>query len=362
MSQPVGILTFHNGPNYGAFMQAWHLREAVKKLGVEAFAINYLHSTHVEHNKQSRPITNLSSLKHWIHWRAKRAPFRGIADSLCRDPFTTDTAKVPWTSYRGILVGSDVVLDFQNPDFGRDPAYFGALPEQSQTPFATYAASCGKADVEADLPDFVHGLKRFTALGVRDRTTHRLVSRATARDATLVVDPTWLGDDPPPRVKKRPKQPYVVVYGASVGDVLGPALSAYCKKRGLLLVSAAARCRWADLKLRSLHPFDWVDLIRGAEATVISGLHGTLYSIKYGKPFILVNNESTNQKVRLALEKTGQGFRLFERSSLNSEVLGLLEKGGGQIPEVPAHWIQESKAFLEASLSFTDSRNESQEQ
>jgi hypothetical protein len=352
MRSPIGILTFHNGPNYGAFMQAWHLREAVRNLGEEAYIINYLHPDHVAHNTQSSPIRSLSSLKSWFHWRAKRAPFRGIADALCREPFTSNAAEVPWNQYRGILVGSDVVLDFQNPDFGRDPAYFGSLPGQGDTPFAAYAASCGKADADAELPAFVDGLRRFTSLGVRDRTTHRLVMRATGRDATLVVDPTWLGDDPPPQRKQRPGKPYVVVYGASVGNVLGPVLSTYCKKHGFLLVSAAARCPWADITLRSLHPFDWVDLIRGAEACVISGLHGTLYSIKYNKPFILVNNESTNQKVRLALERTGQGFRLLERAQLNVETIGLLEPEGGALPDLPTDWIAQSKDFLADSFAF----------
>lgn len=352
MTKPVGILTFHNGPNYGAFMQAWHLREAVRNLGQEAHTINYLHPTHVEHNRQYRPVRSLSSLKHWYHWRAKRAPFRGIADKLCRDPFTTDPARVPWTDYRGILVGSDVVFDFQNPDFGQDPAYFGALPVQNQTPFAAYAASCGKAQVEGELPEFVRGLERFTSLGVRDRTTHRLVERVTGRDSALVVDPTWLGADPPPLRRKRPGKPYLVVYGASLGKAFGPLLSAYCKKRGLILVSAAAHCPWADITLRSLHPFDWVDLIRGAEASVISGLHGTLYSIKYGKPFILINNESTNQKVRLALENTGQDFRKFERSELDATALDLLESTGGPLPEAPTDWIARSKGFLQEAVAF----------
>jgi hypothetical protein len=361
MHSPIGILTFHNGPNYGAFMQAWHLREAVKCLGEEVYAINYLHPDHVAHNTQSRPIRSLASLKSWFHWRAKRAPFRGLADTLCREPFTTNPNMIPWNQYRGILVGSDVVLDFQNPDFGRDPAYFGVLPGQSDTPFATYAASCGKADADAELPTFVKGLERFTSLGVRDRTTHRLVRRATGRDATLVVDPTWLGDDPPPPRSRRPGKPYIVVYGASVGPVLGPALAAYCKKRGFLLISAAARCPWADTTLRSLHPFDWVDLIRGAEACVISGLHGTLYSIKYNKPFILVNNESTNQKVRLALEKTGQEFRLHERNQLNAETIGLLEPQGGPLPGLPADWINQSKDFLAESICFKAPRIQTQQ-
>jgi hypothetical protein len=95
-----------------------------------------------------------------------------------------------------------------------------------------------------------------------------------------------------------------------------------------------------------------VDLIRGAEATVISGLHGTLYSIKYNKPFILVNNESTNQKVRLALEMTGQEFRKFERPDLSPEITELLEPAGGPVPQAPAAWIEDSRNFLRQAIHF----------
>jgi hypothetical protein len=101
-----------------------------------------------------------------------------------------------------------------------------------------------------------------------------------------------------------------------------------------------------------------VDLIRGAEATVISGLHGTLYSIKYGKPFILVNNESTNQKVRLALEKTGQNFRIFERSELDAAALDLLEPSGGALPQVPVDWVARSQGFLQEAIAFQNRQPE----
>jgi len=77
-----------------------------------------------------------------------------------------------------------------------------------------------------------------------------------------------------------------------------------------------------------------------------------LYSIKYGKPFILINNESTNQKVRLALENTGQDFRKFERPDLDATALDLLESTGGLLPEAPAEWIARSKGFLQEAVAF----------
>jgi hypothetical protein len=352
MSLPIGILTFHNGPNYGGFMQAWHLRHAIQSLGHEVYTVNYLHPIHVRNNTQSQKIRSLGNLKAAIHWHLKRKPFRGLGDSLSQHPFTADPAQVEWNSFRGIVVGSDVIWDFESPEFGNDPAYFGALACQKDVPFAAYAASCGKANVDSPLPHFVGGLKQFTDIGVRDRTTARLVELAAGRQPELVVDPTWLGDDPSPLRSRRPKKPYVMLYAANVGPRFGPALKNWCRRKGYLLVSAAARCPWADITYRCLHPFEWVDLLRGAEATVVSGLHGTLYSIKYNKPFLLVNNEMTHQKSKLALEMTGQEFRRQERDALQPEHLDLLEPEGGMMPSIPYHWVDKSKVFLGRALAF----------
>lgn len=352
MRKKIGILTFHNGPNYGAFMQAWHLRNAIRSQGHDAHTINYLHPTHVGHNTQSPRWNSLNNIKAAIHWHLKRRPFRGLGDSISIHPFTTVPEDAGWRDFQGVVVGSDVVWDFQSPEFGRDPAYFGALPCQQGIPFASYAASCGKAQVDQELPEFVSGLKRFTSIAVRDRTTAKLVELAAGREAELVVDPTWLGEDPAPLRSRRPDRPYVMLYAAAVGPKFGPALKDWCRKKGFLLVSAAARCPWADLTLRSLHPFEWVDLLRGAQATVISGLHGTLYSIKYNKPFLLVNNESTHQKSALALERSGQMFRRHERADLSIQHLDLLEADGGIIPQIPTGWVDESKGYLARALTF----------
>jgi hypothetical protein len=353
MSLPIGILTFHNGPNYGGFMQAWHLRNAIRALGHEAYTVNYLHPIHVQHNNQTRKINGLGDLKAAIHWHLKKRPFRGLGDSLSNQCFSSDPTQVEWNAFRGIVVGSDVVWDFESPEFGNDPAYFGALESQQDVPFAAYAASCGKADVEGALPDFVAGLKQFTSIGVRDRTTAKLVELAAGRQPELVVDPTWLGDDPSPQRTRRPNKPYVMLYAASVGPKFGPMLKEWCRRKGYLLLSAAARCPWADMTYRSLHPFEWVDLLRGAEATVISGLHGTLYSIKYNKPFILVNNEMTHQKSALALEMTNQGYRRIERYALKPEHLDLMEPEGGMVSRIPDHWVDRSRSFLGRALTFS---------
>lgn len=351
MINKTGILTFHNGPNYGAFMQAWHLRTAIRSLGPEASTINYLHATHQESNRRLVAVRNLNTLKVRVHWLLKRYPFRDVEKILCEDPYTSISTEVPWSKYKTLVVGSDVVWDFQDPDFGHDPVYFGMLPEQQECRMISYAASCGPANTENDLPAYCDGLKRFEAFGVRDAASVRLVKRVTGRDATLVVDPTWLQPDPEVSWSRAPRKGYILVYGTSMPPDFAASLRSYCDKAGLKIISAAAGCSVADKTYRVLSPFQWVDLIRRAEGCVIGGLHGTLYSIKYEKPFLLINNARTRQKAQEALAGSGQEFRGILPENVRSEHLELLMKDSVTPAGVPESWRETSWNFLRTALS-----------
>jgi hypothetical protein len=352
----VGVLTYHNGPNFGGFMQAWHLVHAIRACGYDAHAVNYLHPAHHESNQIRIPFRGLGSLKARVFWELKKRGFRNIEPLLCKHPFTTDPASVPWDDFEALVVGSDIVWDYENPAFGHDPAYFGMLPELEGKPIMAYAASCGPANPEGPFPDYVaKGLSRFVALGVRDHATERLVSNASGRECSLVVDPTWLGDDPDPEWSDAPKGRYLFAYGGRFDDSLGPMLRDYCRARGLRLVSALTSCRWADKMYRWLTPFQWAYLFKNAETTAIVGtLHGTLFSMKYGKPFVLVNSAAISPKIAQVLERTGQTFRVFQPGTIRAEDLKMLDAGEAPPPAIPVDWKEESLAFLRQGLQTAD--------
>ncbi len=348
-SKCVGVLTFHNGPNFGGFLQAWHLVSAIRGFGYEAHAVNYLHPRHHRKNTMRVAVRNFSTLKGRIFETLKLRGFGNIEQTICRDPFTTDPAQVPWEDYEALVVGSDIVWDYVHPDFCHDPAYFGMLTELEGKPIVAYAASCGPADPDGPFPDYVRdGLRRFGPIGVRDEATARLVRNACGRDdSTVVVDPTWLGPDPDAEWDGMPKGRYLLAYGGRIDDRTGEMLRDYCRSRRWQLVSALTRCRGADKRYHSLTPFQWAELFKHAEATAIVGtLHGTLFSIKYGRPFVLVSSPLINQKIAGILRRTGQAFRLFEPGALKAEDLRILDPGQAPAPELPAAWRDESRKFL----------------
>lgn len=346
----IGILTFHDGPNYGGFMQAWHLNNAIKKLGLNVTTINYLHHKHNNSNKNIIPIRNLSSLKARIHWELKRFPFRSLGNSLCDHSFTTDAASIPWQSYHRVVVGSDVVWDFETAEFGHDPAYFGGLPEQKGAKLISYAASCGSANVTGPLPDYCSGLNHFIALGVRDQSAAQLAKSITNRDAELVVDPTWLHDDPHDDFGKKIGRKYLLVYGTPLQGEFADELIKMCRSKGWLIISAGAGGSCIDKTYRMLTPFQWVSMIQNAQATIVGGLHGTLYSIKYGKPFILVSRKNSRQKAQYVLETSGQTFRQITPENLTRNHVDLLQPDSHLPSGVPEAWRQNSLKFLSSAL------------
>jgi hypothetical protein len=349
----VGVLTFHNGPNYGGFMQAWHMVHAVRSLGPDCHAVNYLHPSHVESNKVKVPINGIKALRARAYWFLRRLPFRGLGDTLCAEPFTNNPDLVRWAEFDRLLVGSDIVWDYQDHKFGHDPVYFGSHPKQAGIPISSYAASCGPVDIGKEIPDYVcTGLKRFSSIGVRDSTTKAMVSKACNRESEIVVDPTWLGDDPVIEWKGAPKEPYVLLYGGGVDESRAQTIIQYCQLRGLKIVSAATPYKFSHKVYRMLTPFQWVHLFRNAAATVVGTMHGALYSIKYEKPFVVISNPRIASKLENILLRTNQTFRLFKPQGGAPFDANLLDWNPEVNPTISMDWKNESLQFLRTAIGL----------
>jgi hypothetical protein len=351
----IGILTFHRGPNYGGYLQAWHLREAVRRLGHHAELINYQNPSL---RASERPILHNyhpGTLRHAFRSWLKCRPFHSLVKNFSPFPFTTDPAAVPWGDFDTIIVGSDVVWDFQTPHFGHDPTYFGAQASQQNTRFISYAASCGPANPNGQVPDWVkQGLRRFSAISVRDASTQELAMQATGATPELVVDPTWLNEDQAPLRSIAPHQPYLLLYGNCLDATRAAELRKFCRKRGWIIVGAACEWKYADITLNGFDPFQWVELFQNAQAIVTATLHGLLYSIKSRKPFLMVSMPAAANKSRTVLERVGALDRLVDPAEcFGDHRLELLATPESPVPDSP--WIEASRNYLSKALSSTPS-------
>ena len=347
-----GILTFHRGPNYGGFLQAWHMREAVRSLGHDATLVNYQCARHHDAERVRFRGIKPKQLKGLALHYLKSRPFTQPVNSLSNFPFTSDPYAVPWKNFASVVVGADVVWNFTNHTHGNDPVFFGADPAQQDTRFIAYAPSCGDTPADADLPDYVSdGLRRFASIHVRDETTAALVERATGTRPKLVVDPTWLQDDPDAPCRKIPHDlKYALVYGQGATGARAKILGDHCRKRGLSIVSAAFPCEATTHRLYSIDPFEWADLFRRAECVVTSTFHGLLYAIKYHKPVIFMDRPASRAKSSLVIDRCGLQDRVVEEGHPFAPAHldhCLTQAGGCEIPEA---WRQQSLERLRKSL------------
>jgi hypothetical protein len=348
----IGILTFHHGPNYGGFLQAWHMKEALRSLGHDATVINYQgvihHGAERVRMRGLRPKDLKGFALHWMKTKPFAKPVAGLSDH----PFETDPARIGWKGFDRIIVGADVVWDFANSVHGCNPAYFGALPEQEGASFAAYAPSCGDTPADGEIPGYVReGLARFRSIQVRDEATATLVERATGTRPPLVVDPTWLQDDPAANCGKVPHGlRYALVYGQGATGARADVIGTFAKKRGLSVVSAAFPCEATTHRLFSIDPFEWPDLFRRAECVITSTFHGLLYAIKYNKPVIFMSRKASRSKSQLVIDRCGLHDRVVgEGQPFDPEQLdrALSPENPTQPPEA---WIRESKDAMRRAL------------
>ena len=348
----VGILTFHRGPNYGGYMQAWHMREAIRSFGHDATLINYQNARH--HAAEQIRLRGLSpsAVKGLVLHTLKSLPFRPYVRELSEYPFTTDPREVPWQEFDRVVVGSDVVWNFTHGTHGLDPVFFGADSSQANVPFMAFAPSCGESSPDGELPEYVsRGLKRFESIQVRDEATATLVEKTTGTRPPLVVDPTWLQDDPVVTCGKIPKNlKYALVYGQGATGTRARQLGDYCRKRGLKIVSAASPCEVSTHRLYSIDPFEWADLFRRAECVITSTFHGLLYAIKHNMPLIFMSRDASRSKSAIAIDRCGLHDCVIEEGQqFDSDHLChcLTQADGCEIPE---DWRKQSLALLREAV------------
>lgn len=353
MARRTGILTFHRGPNYGGYLQAWHLREAVRGLGHDCEVINYQNRVHEEFERIRLRGGHPREFVRYLRLRGKETGFPAAVADLAPGPVVTGADAVNWSTYDKIIVGSDIVWDYTNPNLGSDPVYFGAHPGQRECAMLSYAASCGESPGGAEVPAWVqHGLARFQQLGVRDEATCQLVQDYGSVEPVMVVDPTWLQDDPHHDWNQLPGKPYVLVYGGALNRERGESLRDYCRSNGLTLVGASSGWGMVDRMYNGITPWQWVELYRNATAVVTATLHGLLYAIKFRKPFLMVRLGPASAKSKTVIERTNCQDRIVGPES--SFDMPALERALGEAfssgPDIQ-DWIDGSRGFLASALS-----------
>lgn len=146
--------------------------------------------------------------------------------------------------------------------------------------------------------DFAESLNTFEYLSVREEKGAEIIQKLIGRKAEVVLDPTlmvevseWRKLEKKLKLKNR-KKPYILKY--FIGDQAEENVKAICelsRKKGMDIYEMLDE---NDKDLYSAGPREFLYLIDHAELICTDSFHATVFSILFGKPFVVFDRKEDN--------------------------------------------------------------------
>lgn len=316
----VAILTQPLGANYGGILQAFALQYVLREMGHQPITID-------RRGSQDRLRALASLAKGGLLWmagrqrRVRRWPSPKESEVICRhtNRFVSEhiTTSVPISTtdqlrsyaeeegFDAYIVGSDQV--WRKAYSPCMPNYFlDFLPEESQAKRIAYAASFGIGTwefTEAETQLYSRLAKRFDLISVREDSAVDLCREHLGVDAIHVLDPTMLVD-----MSVYEELAMSKYANPSKGDLFCYILDRTLEKSRLVRETAEERGLTpfeilpreyrnlppgADLSTVVMPPVEqWLRSFMDAKFVITDSFHGTVFSILFEKPCIVIQNSS----------------------------------------------------------------------
>ena len=360
----IGIIThFNKSTNYGGVLQAYALTKKLEILGYDAEQISYIACIK---NLNSSPKCNSNPIKKSIIKRCfhsakarlknfmfycqnkkrkkiitnKQNCFKNWTDENVKSSkviYNHENIKDSLNVYDSFITGSDQVWNYN----WYDKNYFLDFVDEAKTKIS-YAASLGHNSIPKNAEEvFENHLKSFDAISVREENMVDLLQPISPTKVEWVVDPVFLLDkkDWENVATNNPceKQKYIFCYFLGTNKKERQIALSYARKRGLkiivignLLIAYREKLdeSFADIKIKSVNPGDFLSLIKNAECVFTDSFHATAFSLIFEKQFFVFNrykDGGMNDRIKSVLNLFNLGKRFCEGEKENKEYVNSLE-------------------------------------
>lgn len=268
------VTLFDEYPNFGSFLQAFALQKSLDSLGVPS---EFLVFPGFRRTRRK--------LKYVITKDTKRLLFNIKRALLFQRNFSQMKKRRfrPNLAYDLVVLGSDEIWNLKNPTFDHHAAFFGVgFISQNTISYAPSTAGLDVSELESE-PVPVRALHNIQHLSGRDRLTCAAIKTITGRDATKVLDPTFLIDWALHDTRVR-RDRYILVYCYRADEIVSRFLDQLRKAYGIEVV-CIGHYSGMPYECLNVDSFEFLGYIRGAECVVTDSFHGTILSVQYRKQF-----------------------------------------------------------------------------
>lgn len=332
----VGIMSMQRIVNYGSFLQAYGLKNAIESLGHDVVFVDYHTGAPLCGFEDDTPSVIQKSHDRYLnllkpsYWRNRSAeqennrifgvfyeqfvnqylPMLGIRKEKYQYQTPVDV----------LVIGSDEVFNCTQPvkEVGFSPELFGEKNQAEKV--ISYAASFGSATIgklkfygkDAEVGAYLK--KNFSALSVRDENSEEIVTQLTGIKPYRHLDPVLISDFHRVPMKKFIESPYILVYAYCdrISPEEGAKIRAFAKRHRKKIVSVGAPQRFCDERIIA-DPFALLSYVKHADMVITDTFHGSVFSIKLNVPFVTLVRESNKQKLTSLLSAFHLEDRIIEK-------------------------------------------------
>jgi hypothetical protein len=253
-----------------------------------------------------------------------------------------------------LITGSDQVFRYR-PEHSE--FFYLSFANKLELRTIAYAPSFGTSIVDPlhtqKISELLNGIDH---LSCREKTGAEIIERLIGKKVPVVVDPVFLLDKDEWRdcfgTMPILSDKYVLCYalvGWEAQLAIARKISESCNLR-IVMISYPAKFVPKDVELIIPSPKEFVNLFANASYVVTDSFHGTAFSVVFQRPFIsyIVLPEASSRIVDL-LNETGLSNHIINNIAIDYE--DLLVRANDYSVFSIAHWIENSKQYLDDSLS-----------
>lgn len=304
----VGIITTHHYPNYGNKLQNYALQTTLIRLGYNVETIsdarfypdmrslwaNRKALLHYIIRFRTKPVhIKITKFIFWSKRYIKYAPITVHNDD--------DIEKIK-NRYDFFVVGSDQIWNPEWPNFSNS---FGFASFARKDQKIAYAPSLG---IDKMIPgraeEYKSYLAEWKALSCREYEGAEIIRNLTNIPVEVVVDPTiLLSAEDWDKIAKKPKQkkPYALFYViGEISDYYRTYALEIANKKGLTLMDTGG----APEREKGLSPGEFVGLIKNSKLVITDSFHGSVFSLIYHIPLVVLKRTVQGKKNQLSRIRT----------------------------------------------------------
>lgn len=337
MQKKVGIVTFHQAPNFGAVLQAYALQRYLMRIGIDNEIVDYISAPLLA---VYRPFfaggrSRLYAIGKGLFlykvlkrrdkkFREFRRKFLVMSKSCNSREELIEIGK----EYRYLISGSDQVW---NPGCaGFDEAYFLTFTEDSKK--YSYAASVGVDRLPAEMSSaYYERLKGFRGVSIREESAERLLRDYLSVKPQVHIDPTllltkdeWISVA---KVPERDERPYILLYNVNrpIFDVDFAIRMAEEKNMELVYINDKPLRRDKRIHyVKALSPDEFIGYFSKASYVVTNSFHGAIFAIIFHKEIYVELNNSRGRNIRI--EALFKMLKIMGRTIMSGAESGILSQ------------------------------------